>query len=140
MPQVIYLPRWAKIKQDNHPGSKRVMDAVFTLGVSLRYDDYLTEEDLKSYRLALINEDNISPLYAAPDLTVARPPAAKVASSGSSTEAMQPTVVPSSSTFVPPWVSTEVVAVSRGASLCWSVATGLRKAPCVGSMMPPSVL
>lgn len=37
---------------------KKIVDTVFALGVSLHSSDYITDEDLRSFRLALIDDDD----------------------------------------------------------------------------------
>lgn len=105
--QVIYLPRWARIKRDDHLASKRVVEAMFALGVALHWADYLMEGNLRSYGLATIDEENVNPPHTASGSIVARPPAAKVASSGLSIRGTLPDAIPSSSTSMPPQVSAE---------------------------------
>lgn len=47
----------------DHPVAKRAIDAMFALRVSLRSFDYHTEEDLKSFGLAPVDdEDDVGPL------------------------------------------------------------------------------
>lgn len=92
--QVICLPQWTKIKRNDHLASKRVVDVVFALGVSLCYNDYLTEEHLKSYRLALIDKDDVSPPHTTPGPTIVTPPATKVVSSGWSAKVVPLAVAP----------------------------------------------
>lgn len=82
--------------------AKRVIDVAFALGVSLCYIDYLAEEDLRFYRLASINVDDVGPPRTTLGATIMRLPAAKVTSSRSSAKAVPPAVALSSSTFVPP--------------------------------------
>lgn len=101
MPQVISIPKWTRVKRADHPIAKKVVDVAFALGVSLCCVDYLAEEDMRSYELALINEDNVSPLRASPGSNEVRPSAAKVVSSVSPAKAIPPAVVPSSSVVVP---------------------------------------
>lgn len=92
--------------------AKRIVDMAFALGVSLRCIDYLTKEDLKSYGLAPIDEDDVSPLHATLGSIVVRPLVAQIESSRSSAEAMLPAANPSSSTFVPSWAPTKVAVVT----------------------------
>lgn len=42
----------------NHIAAKRVVDVMLALGVSLRSSDYLTQEDLKSFRLAPVDDED----------------------------------------------------------------------------------
>lgn len=87
---------------------------MFTSGVSLYRTDYLTEEDLRSYRLAPIDKEDVSPPYAALSLAMAKAPIAKVALSGLSAGAVSPAIIPSSSTVVPSQVSSEAAPQGTG--------------------------
>lgn len=69
------------------------MDVAFALGVSLRYVDYLIEEDLKSYGLAPVKEEDVNPLRASLGPTIMRSPAVKVASSMLPIEAPRSSIV-----------------------------------------------
>lgn len=109
--------------------AKRIVDVAFALGVSLHYTDYLTEEDLKSYGLASIDEDDISPLGASLGSTIMRLLAAEVASNVSPAEIVLPTVALSSSTVVPPWATTQVTAVASSATLVSPLVDGFTLTP-----------
>lgn len=62
VPWIIYTPRWTKVKKANHLAAEKVVDAIFTLGVNLCFSYYIIERDLKSFRLATVDdEDDISP-------------------------------------------------------------------------------
>lgn len=65
------------------------------------------EEDLRSYGLALLDEEDVSPPRVAPDLALARPLTTEVASSGLSAESVPLAVIPNSSTSVPFQVSSK---------------------------------
>lgn len=99
-----------RIEKADHPVAKRIVDVMFILRVSLRCADYLMKEDLKFYRLAPIDEDDVSPPLASSGVNTLRPLgiAAEVAPSVSLAKFMLPIVVPSSSTVVPPWAMTKV--------------------------------
>lgn len=78
---------------------------MFILGVSLRCADYFCEEDLKSYELTLIDdEDNLGPPPMNLGLSTIVPPrtTVEVARSVLPTKVMLPIAILSSSTMVPP--------------------------------------
>lgn len=97
--QVICIPWWTRVEKADCSMAKRIVDATFALGVSLRCADYLMEEDLKSYGLAPIDENDVSPLHASPNSTIVRSPS----------EVVPPTAAPSLSIVVPPWATAEVL-------------------------------
>lgn len=119
--QVIYIPTWTRVEKVDHLVAKKIVDAALALYVNLRCIDYLAEEDLRSYRLALIDEDNVSPLRASPGPAIAKPPTAEVAPS------VSPAAALSSSTMVPPWATTEVM-----------VAASTPMSPLAGGFTPTS--
>lgn len=63
---VICMPRWARVEKVNLLDAKKVVDDVFALGVSLCSSDYITKEDLRSFRLASIDDDNDTSPSSAP--------------------------------------------------------------------------
>lgn len=74
----------------------------------------LLEEDLKSYGLSPINdEDNVGPplMVQSPSTVVPPGAIAEVVLSVSSAEVVQPTAVPSSNTVVPPLATIEVATI-----------------------------
>lgn len=132
VPQLVCLPRWARVERCDHLVSKRVVEATFALGVSLHRVDYLIEEDLRLYKLALIDEEDVSPPRIAPGSVVARVPATKIALSGLSAGVVLPVVIPSSSTVVPPEVSSKVALQGVGLRHKRPTASRPCKAPRMG--------
>lgn len=68
------MRRWARVKKADHLAAKRVANAMFALVVSLHCANYFAEEDLESYRLAQIDEDDISLPPAASGPSTMMPP------------------------------------------------------------------
>lgn len=112
---------------------------MFALGFSLYCADYLMEEDLKSYRLAPIDKDDIIPPHMALVSTMARLSAAKVALSGSSVEAMLLLEVPSSSTFVPPRVPNEATTTYTMMAALWGASLRCKRSVVVRSHKAPHI-
>lgn len=56
VPQVFCMSKWARVEKVDNPPAKKVIDAVFALRVSLHSLDYIIEEDLRSFGLALMDD------------------------------------------------------------------------------------
>lgn len=112
MPRVICMPKWARVEKADSLEARRVVDDIFALGVSLRSSDYITKEDLRSYELAFVDDENSdgppvalsSGIGVPPNLATNTPPAASLT---------MPHVVPSS---VPQAIAGPPVAPTSGAT------------------------
>lgn len=85
---MICIPKWARAEKADLSDARRVVDVAFALGVSLHSSNYITEEDLRSFRLSPVDDDdNTSPPLVVPTLSVGMPPrlAANVTPTASST-------------------------------------------------------
>lgn len=81
VPRVLCIPRWVKVQRANDHTIKRLVDAVFALRVSLHSLDYITEVDLKTFRLAPVDDDEYTSfpsVVSAPSAMVPFGPATRI--------------------------------------------------------------
>lgn len=106
------MPRWARVEKVDLLDAAKVVDDVFSLGVSLRSSDYITEEELRSYGLASIDDDGDDVPSGVPSLGVGVPPSMATSSLPAASSTMPP-AVPSG---VPPTAAGPPVAPTLGTS------------------------
>lgn len=135
VPRVICMPRWAKVEKADFSEPRRVVDDVFALKVSLRSSDYITEEDLRSYGLAPVDDENGDGPLVTPSSGVGVPPSSATDTLLATSPMIQP-AVPSS---VPQVVARpHVMPTSEATTRRKSIPTRARKAPRVRAGDAPS--
>lgn len=57
MPRVFCILRWVRVQKVDNPAAKKIVDATFALEVSLLSSYYITKDELRSFGLAPLDDD-----------------------------------------------------------------------------------